>query len=49
MKIKVVNKLKFLEVSFPYDLDKDTPEGVVNEMKHELALSDQIQINVLKL
>jgi len=40
MKIKVVNKQKLLEVSFDYDLDKDTPEGVVGEMKHDLGLSE---------
>ncbi len=47
--IKVVNKQKLLEVRFDYDLDKDTPEGVVNEMKNELGLSEDIQIGILKL
>ena len=49
MMIKVVNKHRLLEVRFNYDLDKDTPEGVVSEMKHELGLSEDIQIGILKL
>jgi hypothetical protein len=42
MKMKVVNKQKLLEVRFSYDLDKDTPEGVVDEMKHDLELKEDL-------
>ena len=42
MKMKVVNKQKLLEVRFTYDLDKDTPEGVVDEMKHDLELNEDL-------
>jgi|LauGreDrversion4_2_1035121.scaffolds.fasta_scaffold94464_2 hypothetical protein len=35
MKIKVVHEQKLLEISFPFDLDKDTPESVAEEMKND--------------
>ena len=47
MKIKVLNKSRLLEVSFGYDLDKDTPEGVIKEMRSELNLKEEIQIGIL--
>lgn len=31
---------KIMEVSFEYNLDSDTPEGIVNEMKSEIGLSE---------
>ena len=40
MKIKVVHEQKLLEISFPFDLDKDTPESVAEEMKNDQVLSD---------
>ena len=41
MKIKVVTQAKFMHVSFEYVIGKDTPEGIVNEMKHELNLNEE--------
>jgi hypothetical protein len=32
---------KFLEVSFEYNLEKDTPQNIIGEMKVELGLFDE--------
>jgi hypothetical protein len=31
---------RFLDISFDYNLDLDTPEGVASEMKNELKLKE---------
>lgn len=37
-----------MDVQFDYDRDKDTPQGVVEEMRKELKLRNRKQIAVLK-
>lgn len=46
LKIKVVNQDKYLKVCFDYNLEEDSPEKIVSEMKAELGLpsTDLIRI-----
>ena len=48
MKIKVVTQAKYMQVSFDYNLDTDTPSGIVKEMRDELNLKDRKEIQSLK-
>lgn len=48
MKVRVVTQEKYMQVSFEYNLQTDTPEGVVDEMKNDLNLKDAGQIMSLK-
>jgi hypothetical protein len=47
LRIKVMSSEKFLEVSFDYDLENDTPDKIASEMKNELSLED-IEIERIK-
>jgi len=47
--VRVVTPAKLLYVSFEFNLEKDTPEGVVEEMRHDLELNDPKQIKALKI
>lgn len=35
MTIKLVTNQKYIQFSFEYNMETDTPDGIVNEMKDE--------------
>lgn len=41
MKIKVLTQDKYLELSFEYNLDSDSPDTIVEEMRSEFRLKDE--------
>jgi hypothetical protein len=48
MHLNVYSSKRLLTVSFPFDLEQDTPEQIVNEMRNELKVSsDGTEINAL--
>lgn len=48
IKIHLATPSKVLDVVFDYDRDKDSPEGIVEEMRKELGLRNRKQIKCLK-
>ena len=38
IKVKVETTRKVLDIEFNYDREKDTPEGIVDEMRREFGL-----------
>ena len=41
MEFKVLRRQNLMIVSFPYDLSRDTPEQIVEEMKVDLKVRDE--------
>ena len=40
MKLRLLTAKKYLEISFDYHLDQDTPDGIANEMRADLGLHE---------